>query len=187
MEFIIMQYRNILRIALLTAFILLLPLVAMLFTDEVAWEAGDFIAAAVLLFGAGLTYELIVRKSTIVAYRAAVGLAIVTAFILIWVNLAVGLIGNESNSANLMYVGVLAIGVIGAIIARLRSHGMVFALSAMALAQTLVAVIALIVVMRQYPEAAVTGTMIANAFFVALWAASALLFKHASTTTAKPA
>lgn len=53
-------------------------------------------------------------------------------------NLAVGLIGNEENLANLMYIGVLAVGLIGAAIARLEPGGMARVLFAMALAQTLV-------------------------------------------------
>ncbi len=51
------------------------------------------------------------------AYRFAVGVALAAAFLLVWMNLAVGLIGSEDNPANLMYFGVLAVGFIGAIIA----------------------------------------------------------------------
>jgi hypothetical protein len=50
-------------------------------------------------------------------------------------NLAVGVIGTEDDPANLMYVGVLAVGIIGAIIARFRPHGMARTLFATALAQ----------------------------------------------------
>jgi len=42
----------------------------------------------------------------------------------------------------LMYIGVLAVGIIGALIARFQPHGMARALFATALAQMLVAVIA---------------------------------------------
>jgi len=73
------------------------------------------------------------------AYRFAVGVALTTAFILLWVNGAVGIIGDESNDANIMYFGVLAVGFIGAIIARFRPLGMARALYAMALAQVLAA------------------------------------------------
>ena len=133
--------------ALVTACILLLPLVAMQFTDEVVWDLADFVVAGVLLFGAGLTYELVARrarKAGNTAYRAAVGVAVATALILVWMNLAVGIIGNEENPANLMYGGVLAVGIIGALIARFQPQGMARALFATALAQMLVAVIALI-------------------------------------------
>ncbi|MBD2258753.1 hypothetical protein [Pseudanabaena sp. FACHB-2040] len=77
------------------------------------------------------------------AYRSAIGVAIAAAFILIWLSLSVGIIGKHGDPANLMYFGVLAVGIIGAIIARLQPHGMVRALSATALAQAFVTAIAL--------------------------------------------
>ena len=89
-------------------------------------------------------YELAARKTGNIAYRAAVGVALAAALLLVWINLAVGIIGNEDNPANLMYIGVLAVGTIGAIIARFQPHGMARALFATALAQGLVVVIALI-------------------------------------------
>jgi hypothetical protein len=178
---LVMQSKNIIRIALATAFVLLVPLVAMKFTDEVNWNLADFAVAGVLLFGAGLTYELIARRAGDVAYRAAVGVAVAAILILVWVNLAVGLIGSEGNPANLIYVGVLALGIIGAIIARLRSHGMARALLATALAQALVAGIALIAGMDQYPGSSVSKIVTLNVFFVAMWVGSAMLFRRASS------
>jgi hypothetical protein len=53
-------------------------------------------------------------------------------------NLAVGIIGSEDNPANLMYGGVLAVGIIGAIIARFEPHGMARALVATTLATSAV-------------------------------------------------
>lgn len=95
-------------------------------------------------------------------------------------NLAVGIIGAEDNPANLMYGGVLAVGVIGAIIARFQPDGMARALFATALAQALVAVIALIAGLRppgaNWPNALVVLT----GFFAALWLLSAWLFRRAA-------
>ena len=62
-RFVIIQNKALIRIALGTAFILLVPLVAMQFTDEVAWDLADFVVAGILLFGAGLAYELIATKA----------------------------------------------------------------------------------------------------------------------------
>ena len=76
------------------ALILLLPLVAMQFTDEVKWDVADFVFTGALLIGVGVPYELAVRKTGNAAYRAAVGLALAAAFILILVNGAVGVIGT---------------------------------------------------------------------------------------------
>ncbi len=57
-----------------------------------------------------------VRQNT--TYRFAVGIALLGAFLVVWVNLAVGIIGEPDNLANLMYVGVLVVGLVGAIVAR---------------------------------------------------------------------
>ena len=161
------------------ALILLLPLVAMQFTDEVNWDVADFAFAGALLIGTGITYELAVRKTGDTAYRAAVGVALAAAFILVWVNSAVGIIGTESDDANLMYGGVLAVGIIGAIIARFQPHGMARALFATALAQALVAVIALLAGLGS-PWSGPGEILILNGFFVALFAGSALLFRKAA-------
>ena len=180
-ERITMHNKNIIRIALVTAFILLLPLVALQFTDEVVWGPFDFAVAGALLFGTGLTYELVAKRMSTIAYRVAVGVALATAFILVWANLAVGIIGSENECANLMYIGVLAIGLIGALIARFQPRGMARALFATALVQALVTVIALIAGMHRYPGSSVTEIVNLNLFFVALWVGSALLFQRASS------
>ena len=165
-------------------FILLLPLLMMQITDEVDWDLADFAIAGALLVGAGLAYELIARKKGNFAYRAAIIVAIASAFILIWVNAAVGIIGDEGNLANLMYIGVLAVGIIGAIIARFPPQGMSRALFATALAQALVAVIALIANLGS-PWSGPAEILILNGFFIALWVGSALLFRHTSATNSK--
>ena len=162
------------------ALLLLLPLVAMQFTKEVVWDVADFAVAGALLFGAGLTYELVARTMANIAYRAGGGVAVAAALILVWVNLAVGLIGTEDNPANLMYVGVLAIGIIGAIIARFQPHGMARALVATALAQTLVAVIALIARFGSTGPIWPQDILMSTAFFDTLWLISAWLFRKAA-------
>jgi len=57
-------------------------------------------------------------------YRFAVGIALAAAFILVWLSLGVGIIGRDGDPANVMYFGVLAVGIIGALIARFRPRGM---------------------------------------------------------------
>jgi hypothetical protein len=114
-------------------------------------------------------------------YRTAVGVALAAAFILAWLSLGVGVIGKDGDPANLMYFGVLAVGIIGAIVARFRPHGMARALFATALAQALVAVIALIIGLGSpWSPPGVLGTLILNGFFAALFVGSALLFRYAA-------
>jgi len=107
----------------------------------------------------------------------------VAGLLLIWMNLAVGIIGSEDNPANMLYVGVLAVGIIGAGFARLRARGMSYTMFATALAQILVPVIALIIWRPSLEETpGIVGVFILNAFFAALFAVSAMLFHRASAT-----
>lgn len=167
-------YRSVVGVALATAFILLIPLLA-----APAWSLADFVIAGALLVGTGLTYVLVARKAGNIAYRFAVGVALAAAFILDWLNLAVGVIGTSGDPANVMYVGVLAVGIIGAIIARFQPPGMARALFATALAQALVAVIALIFGLGSSLSPPVE-ILALNGFFVALFVGSAWLFRYAA-------
>ncbi len=113
------------------------------------------------------------------AYRSAVGIALATACILVWLSLGVGIIGKDGDPANLMYFGVLAVGIVGALIARFRPHGMARALFAMALAQALVAAIALIARLG-LPWSGPAEIVLLNGFFVTMFAGSAWLFRRAA-------
>ena len=169
-------YRSIVGVALATVFILLIPLLA-----EWPWTLADFVFAGAMIFGTGITFVLVARQAVSTAYRAAVGIALAAAFILVWLTGAVGIIGSEDNNANAMYFGVLAVGIVGAIVARFRPHGMARALFATALAQALVSVIALIITLGSPGSPpGVLGVLILNGFFVGLFVGSAWLFREAA-------
>ena len=86
---------NRLTFILITATILLLiPLVAMQFTEEVNWTLADFLVAGVLLYGTGLLCELILRKVKKVKLRIALCIAIIIVLLLIWAEMAVGIFGT---------------------------------------------------------------------------------------------
>jgi hypothetical protein len=159
---------------------LLLPFLAMQVTDEVKWGIADFVIFGAMLAGVGGTYELMAWKTSNTAYRSAVGIALAAAFLLAWINLAVGIIGSEESPANLLYAGVLVIGLIGAVIARFQPHGMARALVAMALAQTVVAVLTFIARLDVAGPSSAGEIVILTGVFVALWLGSAWLFHKAS-------
>ena len=114
------------------------------------------------------------------SYRFATILALATAFILVWLIGAVGVIGVEGDPFDLMYFGVLAVGIIRAITTRLQPHGMARALLATALAQALVTVIALIIGKHQSSASSVPEILILNGFFIALFLGSSRLFGNAA-------
>jgi len=154
----------------IAALLLMVPLVAMQFTDEVDWTASDFLFMGALLGGVGLAFEFIVRRSDSVAYRFAAALALLAAFLTVWVNAAVGMIGSEDNDLNLMFSGVLMVALIGAILARLKPAGMVRAMIAAAIAQGIAGAIGLSI----DPRGAVFSMQ-----FALLWLLAAALF-HAA-------
>ena len=119
----------------IAAFLLLLPAVAMQFTGEVDWDETDFIVMGVLIGGVGLGIEFLVRQSDSIAYRFGAVLAFLGLFLTTWANLAVGMIGSEDNPYNLLFFGVLLVGMAGAIVARFRPAGMARAMLVTGLAQ----------------------------------------------------
>lgn len=72
--------------------LLLSPAVAMIFTDEVAWGLEDFAALALLLLAAGLSYEAVARLTARRGYRLAAGAIIGIVLLLVWAQLAVGIV-----------------------------------------------------------------------------------------------
>jgi hypothetical protein len=82
------------RVLLGTGAILLIPLVAMRFTREVNWTAFDFLAAGLLLAGAGSLYVLMSRKLRTPMQRRAVGGDLLLTLMLLWAELAVGIFGS---------------------------------------------------------------------------------------------
>lgn len=169
----------------LVALLLLIPLVLTIRDGGVEgvgwnWTLFDFVSMGTLLFGAGVAYELVSRKMRANAYRAAVALAIVTAVLLVWINGAVGIIGD--GPVNSLYFGVLLVGIVGALLARFQPSGMARALIAMAFAQASVPVMALVIWKPDFSPG-VLRVFCLNAVFVMLFAGSALLFRRASITS----
>ncbi|WP_342641983.1 hypothetical protein [Rhodoligotrophos ferricapiens] len=164
----------------LAALLLLTPWIAMQFSDEVNWSGADFAIAGALILATGVTFEVAARLTCSRRYRAAVSIALAAAVLLIWINGAVGIIGSEENPANLLYAGVLAIGLIGAIMARFRASGMARALLATAIGQALVGAIALASGLGSTAPSFPEAIMLLTGFFGGLWLVSAYLFRKAA-------
>jgi hypothetical protein len=81
-------------IILVSAGILLIPLIAMQFTDEVNWTISDFIVAAILLLGTSFSVAYAVRKIKRKKYRLAIVLLLLFFLMLVWAEMAVGIFGS---------------------------------------------------------------------------------------------
>lgn len=155
--------------------LLLTPLVAMRFTDQVNWTASDFAIMAVMLATPLTILEVTMRMSRSMMFRGAVLVALGAAFFMTWANLAVGIIGDENNPLNQLFFAVLGVGALGAMIAGFRARGLALALVATAAAQAAVAVAALINGHNILPL---------SGFLILAWLLSAWLFRRSAQAQA---
>ena len=90
----VIQNKRVLGIVISVTVLLLIPLIAMQFIDEVNWKLADFVIAGVLLLGTGLICEIVMRKVNKKENRIALIVVIIALLLLIWAELAVGIFGT---------------------------------------------------------------------------------------------
>ena len=115
------------------------------------------------------------------SYRSGLILAVGTAAFLVWGVLAMGIVGAEGDPLDRLYLAVLGLGIVGAALVRLDPRGMVRVLAGMAIAQMLVALLALLTGRHESPVSSVAEIVGLNGFFAALFVGAALLFHRAAT------
>jgi hypothetical protein len=148
----------------------LVPVAAKLLVD-LPWTTFDFVIWGVMLVVAAGVCEIGLRLSGSLAYRAGVVVAAGTSFLIVWSNLAVGIIGNENNPLNQIFFGVIAIALVGALLARFRARGMALAMLVTAIAQFGTAFVALA---HEHIVFAIVGV------FSLGWLLAAWLFREAA-------
>jgi len=166
--------KTMLRVALGALAVLMVPLVASQFVEDWNWDAGAFVRVYVLFFVTGMVFALVARRMGAWSYKAGVGVALVAGFALGWSNMVQ--VADSGHPENLLYHSVLAVGVVGALLARLKARGLALTLFAMA------ATLALIAVMLPSgaPPDMARRMAVAHGVYVVLFTASGLMFRHAS-------
>jgi len=160
--------------------LLLLPFVAMQAgADGVDWSRGDFIVFGSMLVTVGGAFELAVRASGNWAYRGGAALGLLAMFLVVWANLAVGIVGNEHNPWNQLFFLALLIGIASACLARFRAGGMSVAM--LATAGSLMAAYAV----ARFNRAEEFGAhlmveLVGTSIFALLFVGSAALFRKAA-------
>jgi hypothetical protein len=115
-------------------------------------------------------------------YALGATLALGTTAVLVLGAGALGIIG-DGGRRDLVYVAVLAVGLIGTVLSRLRAEGMAMTLAAMALAQLLVTGIAILAGLAD--DASVLDLLGLTAMFACGFGLSAWLFDRAAGQTAR--
>ena len=171
--------KTMLRVALVALGLLMVPLVASRLVEGWNWPARAFVIVYVLFFGTGMAYALIARRMGAWSYKAGVGVALAAGFALGWSNMVQ--VADSGHPENLVYYSVLAVGVVGALLARLKARGLALTLFAMA------ATLALIAVMLPSgaPPDMAQRMAVGHGVYVVLFIASGLMFRHASLVRLK--
>jgi hypothetical protein len=159
-----------------TAAVLMVPLIAMQFTSEVNWSAFDFLAMGLLLVGSGLAYLRLARASHNLLFKLAAVAAVGSVFLMVWANLAVGLIGSGPHAGNLMYLAVVAVAIAGGYFSRFTPRGLARTMFATALAVVGVAVVSLAIGLQHQPSISVDEIVGVNASFAALFCIAGVMF-----------
>ncbi|POS01296.1 hypothetical protein Q361_1117 [Flavobacterium croceum DSM 17960] len=88
------KFKTLLIVFAIVFILLLIPLLAMQFTDEVHWTVFDFIVAGVLLFTTGLVIQFVLKKAKNTKHRILICVIILILLFLLWAELAVGIFGS---------------------------------------------------------------------------------------------
>jgi hypothetical protein len=174
--------------ALLTALILPIPIVGSIVIADWHWPPGAFVVLGGILFSIGFAYQLVTLGRNDLRYRMAVGMTFAACFVLVWssfVQMA------DVVPAAALYFCVPIVGLVGAVLARLRPAGMARALLATALAQALALVAVLAFLMERTPRITAWTPpewrgVGGNAFLVLIFAFSAWLFRQVARDPSSP-
>jgi hypothetical protein len=166
--------KTMLRVALVSLGVLMVPLVASRVVNDWNWNTGAFVRVYLLFFVTGMLYTVIARKMGARAYKAGVGVALVAALALGWSTMVQT--ADSGHPERLWYLSVLVVGFIGACLARLKARGLAVTLFAMAAVLALISV----VLPSGAPSDMALRMAIGQGLFVVLFTASGLLFRHAS-------
>lgn len=82
--------KHLLWIGIATSMVLLIPMVAMQFTQEVDWSFGDFAVMGSLLFGSGVLFVYL-ASFLVSRMRILLAFAVTLIVLYVWAELAVGI------------------------------------------------------------------------------------------------
>ncbi|TXC75647.1 hypothetical protein [Luteibaculum oceani] len=86
--------KQLLTVAGFTLFILVIPFIAMGISDQVNWSGMDFLVAGILVSGLGMSLAIIRNGITNKGKRLIIIALVLFTFILLWLELAVGIFGS---------------------------------------------------------------------------------------------
>ena len=147
------------------------------------WSAADFAMVGGAFLVVGGLIELVVRSSSSIAYRWGAIVAILASLGLVWVNVAVGMLGDEDNPANLLFAAIIGLVLLLGLIGNFSAAAMARACFVAAAAVLAVAIVAPIAGLGSSGTDAIREAVLSAALFVPLWSLAGLLFRRAATSS----
>jgi hypothetical protein len=161
------------------AALLLLPLAMMQVNDEWNWGVGDFVFAGVMICGTCMLYETAAKWSGSLAYRGGVVLALAASFLIVWINLAVGIVGEDSPF-NVNFFGLVAMAAAVSFASGFTAKGMARGMACVAAATAFLGVLLATAPMNADVPPGPARLLGISLAFAAVWLASAALFGRAA-------
>jgi hypothetical protein len=168
--------QSIIGSALLGLIVLTIPFTTMRFTHEVNWEPLDFGVAWFLIFGTGISFHFICRTYRNSMYKIASALAVCAGFAIIWVNGAVGIIGNEENPINLLFGIVLLIMILGSHFVKRSPRNMAWVMLVTATSQIVITLWGTLIHLSNYPAYNFAGVIRITLLSSTIWGLISLLY-----------
>lgn len=156
---------------------LFIPMLAMLLQTGLQWSVFDFMVVGGLVFTAAMGFMLLRSWSNSPTQSLAAMLAVASTFLVVWVNLAVGLIGAGPHWGNWIYAIIPFVIVGGVMIGGQNVRGLRISMYAAAISFLVIGLIALIAGLQNLPESSVREIIGINVMFATLYLFSALLFQ----------
>jgi hypothetical protein len=144
----------------------------------------EFALLGLFMFGLYASFGFLVKRAAgNPSYKLGLALALVAAFMLFWVNGAVGVIGSENNDANMSYFVLVLMVFLGSIASRFRAGGLRIVMAVAAIAMVIIATAALGFSMGVNGPIWPWDVVWITVFFFALWSLSAWFFHQVTLET----
>ena len=159
--------------------ILLIPFISQKLNEDVQWSLMDFVFVGILLSSIAICYEWIRYKQPSKYYRFAIWTILITILMVVWINGAVGIVGHEGQSINLLYYISPLLGIIGSLIFNFKASAMSRIFFTVSVVQLLVPMIGWII----WPPSVISWSpgmlqvVLFNTILSILYAMGAWLFK----------
>ncbi|MES2288709.1 MAG: hypothetical protein V4530_03150 [Pseudomonadota bacterium] len=160
--------------------LLMTPLAMMQVSDEWHWGPASFLFLGTLMAGTLVLYERAASMSPGLAHRGGVIVALATSFLLVWANVAVGIIGGEDNPVNLSFFCLVLTAGVGSFATQFRPAGMARVMLGVAAVQVFLGGMIATAPSTAHQPGGPVSVILVSAFFTGLWLVSAALFHRAA-------